>query len=106
MQELWEGDMALTVAKSLPAGLHLYNTLTGETLKIQNSSRGQKQFCKFCNYILVVVLFADDSVSVYSAGIYTNSDLFVWNGREVRKGTVNFHHIFPTMYCTPTKVYR
>uniref|UniRef100_A0AAQ5XXI0 Ubiquitin carboxyl-terminal hydrolase n=1 Tax=Amphiprion ocellaris TaxID=80972 RepID=A0AAQ5XXI0_AMPOC len=28
MQELWEGDMALTVAKSLPAGLHLYNTLT------------------------------------------------------------------------------
>lgn len=31
MQELWEGDMALTVAKSLPAGLHLYNTLTGET---------------------------------------------------------------------------
>lgn len=24
--------MALTVAKSLPAGLHLYNTLTGETL--------------------------------------------------------------------------
>ncbi|XP_044231472.1 ubiquitin carboxyl-terminal hydrolase 40 [Thunnus albacares] len=53
MQELWEGDMALTVAKSLPAGLHLYNTLT------------------------------DDNVSLYSAGIYTNSDLFVWNGREV-----------------------
>ncbi|XP_058471340.1 ubiquitin carboxyl-terminal hydrolase 40 isoform X2 [Solea solea] len=53
MQELWEGDMALTVAKSLPAGLHLYNTLT------------------------------DDTVSLYSAGIHTNSDLFVWNGREV-----------------------
>ncbi|XP_038584441.1 ubiquitin carboxyl-terminal hydrolase 40 isoform X2 [Micropterus salmoides] len=53
MQELWEGDMALTVAKSLPAGLHLYNTVT------------------------------DDSVSLYSAGILTNSDLFVWNGREV-----------------------
>ncbi|XP_065822433.1 ubiquitin carboxyl-terminal hydrolase 40 isoform X2 [Labrus bergylta] len=53
MQELWEGDMALTVAKSLPAGLHLYNTLT------------------------------DDGVSLYSAGISTNSDLFVWNGREV-----------------------
>lgn len=31
MQEFWEGDMALTVAKSLPAGLHLYKTLTGET---------------------------------------------------------------------------
>lgn len=53
MQELWEGDMALTVAKSLPAGLHLYNTLI------------------------------DDSVSLYSAGIHTNTDLFVWNGKEV-----------------------
>ncbi|XP_029350343.1 ubiquitin carboxyl-terminal hydrolase 40 [Echeneis naucrates] len=53
MQEFWEGDMALTVARSLPAGLHLYNTLT------------------------------DDSVSLYSAGICTNSGLFVWNGREV-----------------------
>uniref|UniRef100_A0A3Q3FTU7 Ubiquitin specific peptidase 40 n=1 Tax=Kryptolebias marmoratus TaxID=37003 RepID=A0A3Q3FTU7_KRYMA len=58
MQELWEGDMALTVAKSLPAGLHLYNTLT------------------------------DDSVSLYSAGIATNTDLFVWNGREVCGATV------------------
>ncbi|XP_076013672.1 ubiquitin carboxyl-terminal hydrolase 40 isoform X2 [Genypterus blacodes] len=53
MQESWEGDMALTVAKSLPAGLHLYKTLT------------------------------DDGVSLYNAGIYTKSDLFVWNGREV-----------------------
>ncbi|XP_041809332.1 ubiquitin carboxyl-terminal hydrolase 40 isoform X1 [Chelmon rostratus] len=58
MQELWEGDMALTVAKSLPAGLHLYNTVT------------------------------DDSVSLYSAGIHTNSELFVWNGREVCGATV------------------
>uniref|UniRef100_A0A4W6EC60 Ubiquitin specific peptidase 40 n=1 Tax=Lates calcarifer TaxID=8187 RepID=A0A4W6EC60_LATCA len=58
MQELWEGDMALTVARSLPAGLHLYNTLT------------------------------DDNVSLYSAGIYTNSDLFVWNGREVCGATM------------------
>ncbi|XP_068607993.1 ubiquitin carboxyl-terminal hydrolase 40 [Brachionichthys hirsutus] len=53
MQELWEGDMALTMAKSLPAGLHLYNTMT------------------------------DDGVSLYGAGIQTNSDLFVWNGKEV-----------------------
>uniref|UniRef100_A0A8C6PFL3 Ubiquitin carboxyl-terminal hydrolase n=1 Tax=Nothobranchius furzeri TaxID=105023 RepID=A0A8C6PFL3_NOTFU len=60
MQELWEGDMALTVAKSLPAGLHLYNTLTA------------------------------DDVSLYSVGIHTNSDLFVWNGREVRKGFLFF----------------
>uniref|UniRef100_A0A3B5M5R6 USP domain-containing protein n=1 Tax=Xiphophorus couchianus TaxID=32473 RepID=A0A3B5M5R6_9TELE len=58
MQELWEGDMALTVAKSLPAGLHLYNTLT------------------------------DDSVSLYSAGIHTHTDLFVWNGKEVRGAAV------------------
>ncbi|KAM8914024.1 ubiquitin carboxyl-terminal hydrolase 40 isoform 2-T2 [Spinachia spinachia] len=57
-QELWEGDMALSLAKSLPAGLHLYNTLT------------------------------DDSVSLYSAGVCTNSDLFVWNGREVRGATL------------------
>uniref|UniRef100_A0A4W5KZP4 Ubiquitin specific peptidase 40 n=1 Tax=Hucho hucho TaxID=62062 RepID=A0A4W5KZP4_9TELE len=58
MQDLWEGDMALTVAKSLPAGLHLYNTLT------------------------------DDEVSLYSAGILTGTDLFVWNGREVCGATV------------------
>ncbi|XP_061599074.1 ubiquitin carboxyl-terminal hydrolase 40 isoform X2 [Cololabis saira] len=57
-QELWEGDMALTIAKSLPAGLHLYNTLT------------------------------DDDVSLYGAGICTNTDLFVWNGREVCGATV------------------
>ncbi|KAM6973166.1 ubiquitin carboxyl-terminal hydrolase 40 [Aplochiton taeniatus] len=53
IQELWEGDMALTMAKSLPAGLHLYNTLT------------------------------EDDLSLYSSGIYTSADLFVWNGREV-----------------------
>ncbi|XP_055015503.1 ubiquitin carboxyl-terminal hydrolase 40 [Boleophthalmus pectinirostris] len=53
MQDPWDGDMALTVAKSLPAGLHLYNTLT------------------------------DDGVSLYSAGITNNTDLFVWNGKEV-----------------------
>ncbi|XP_029972099.1 ubiquitin carboxyl-terminal hydrolase 40-like isoform X1 [Salarias fasciatus] len=58
MQELWEGDMALTVAKSLPAGLHLYNTLT------------------------------DDNISLNSAGIYNNTDLFVWNGRDVCGATV------------------
>ncbi|XP_062324744.1 ubiquitin carboxyl-terminal hydrolase 40 [Osmerus eperlanus] len=58
MQELWDGDMALTVAKSLPAGLHLYNTLQ------------------------------DDNMLLFSAGIYSNSDLFVWNGREVCGATV------------------
>uniref|UniRef100_A0A8B9GZ44 Ubiquitin specific peptidase 40 n=1 Tax=Astyanax mexicanus TaxID=7994 RepID=A0A8B9GZ44_ASTMX len=53
MQDQWEGDMALTIAKHLPAGLHLYNTL------------------------------ADDQQSLYSAGISNGCDLFVWNGREV-----------------------
>ncbi|XP_052355290.1 ubiquitin carboxyl-terminal hydrolase 40-like [Oncorhynchus keta] len=57
-QDFWEGDMALTVARSLPAGLHLYNTLT------------------------------DDEVSLYSAGILSGTDLFVWNGREVCGATV------------------
>ncbi|KAJ8003711.1 hypothetical protein DPEC_G00151150 [Dallia pectoralis] len=58
MQHLWEGDMSLTVAKCLPAGLHLYHTLT------------------------------DDELSLYSAGILTGTDLFVWNGREVCGVTV------------------
>ncbi|KAJ8256053.1 hypothetical protein COCON_G00199170 [Conger conger] len=58
MQDLWEGDMALTVAKSLPAGLHLYNTLT------------------------------DDQQSLYSMGVRDGSDLFVWNGREVGGASV------------------
>lgn len=53
MQDLWEGDMALTLAKNVPAGLHLYDTLT------------------------------DDQMSLYSAGVRNGSDLFVWNGREV-----------------------
>ncbi|XP_067315155.1 ubiquitin carboxyl-terminal hydrolase 40 [Pseudorasbora parva] len=53
MQDLWEGDMALTLAKNVPAGLHLYDTLT------------------------------DDQMSLYSAGVCNGSDLFVWNGREV-----------------------
>ncbi|XP_034050856.1 ubiquitin carboxyl-terminal hydrolase 40 isoform X2 [Thalassophryne amazonica] len=53
MQELWEGDMALSVARSHPAGLHLYSTLT------------------------------DDTLSLYSAGVFTDSDLFVWNGKDV-----------------------
>lgn len=35
--------------------------------------------------MFIFISFADDSVSLYSAGIVTNTDLFVWNGREVRK---------------------
>lgn len=33
---------------------------------------------------MAVTLFADDEVSLYGAGIHTNSDLFVWNGKEVK----------------------
>ncbi|KAA0713389.1 Ubiquitin carboxyl-terminal hydrolase 40 [Triplophysa tibetana] len=58
MQDLWEGDMALTVAKNVPAGLHLYDELT------------------------------DDQMSLYSAGVCNGTDLFVWNGRDVNGVTV------------------
>lgn len=44
MQELWEGDMALTVARSLPAGLHLYNTVTGETLQCKVPQEDRRYF--------------------------------------------------------------
>lgn len=83
MQETWEGDMALTVAKSLPAGLHLYNTLTGEL-----AAQTRLKFVILIDgtdYILFWMLSVDDCVSLYSAGIHTNSNLFVWNGREVSK---------------------
>lgn len=78
MQELWEGDMALTVAKSLPAGLHLSNTLTGGMItdKMERSITAA--------YLMAVALFTDDGVSLCGAGIHTNTDLFVWNGKEVR----------------------
>lgn len=36
--------------------------------------------------------FADDCVSLYSAGIQTNSNLFVWNGREVRNFFLYFKY--------------
>ncbi|CAG10359.1 unnamed protein product, partial [Tetraodon nigroviridis] len=77
MQELWEGDMALTVAKSLPAGLHLSNTLTGGMItdKMERSITAA--------YLMAVALFTDDGVSLCGAGIHTNTDLFVWNGKEV-----------------------
>jgi hypothetical protein len=28
--EFWEGDMVLSIAKYVPAGLHIYQTLTGK----------------------------------------------------------------------------
>ncbi|XP_036092254.1 ubiquitin carboxyl-terminal hydrolase 40 isoform X3 [Rousettus aegyptiacus] len=51
--EFWEGDMVLSVAKFLPAGLHVYQTLDGDDLAL-------------CELDL-----ADEE------------DIFVWNGVEV-----------------------
>ncbi|XP_020034384.1 ubiquitin carboxyl-terminal hydrolase 40 isoform X2 [Castor canadensis] len=51
--EFWEGDMVLSIAKYVPAGLHIYQTLTGDELPL----------CE--------VEIAD------------GEDIFVWNGVEV-----------------------
>ncbi|XP_055977831.1 ubiquitin carboxyl-terminal hydrolase 40 [Sorex fumeus] len=51
--EFWEGDMVLSVAKRVPAGLHVYETLTG------------------------------DSLTLNDAGIDDGEDIFVWNGAQV-----------------------
>nr|XP_008170826.1 ubiquitin carboxyl-terminal hydrolase 40 [Chrysemys picta bellii] len=51
--EFWEGDMILSTAKSLPAGLHLYQTLDG------------------------------DEMTLGGIGLADGADVFVWNGKEV-----------------------
>nr|XP_019595315.1 PREDICTED: ubiquitin carboxyl-terminal hydrolase 40 isoform X1 [Rhinolophus sinicus] len=51
--DFWEGDMVLSIAKCLPAGLHVYQTLDGDDLTL----------CE--------VEIADEE------------DIFVWNGVEV-----------------------
>nr|XP_014429374.1 ubiquitin carboxyl-terminal hydrolase 40 isoform X1 [Pelodiscus sinensis] len=51
--EFWEGDMILSIAKSLPAGLHLYQTLDG------------------------------DEMTLAGIGLADGADVFVWNGKEV-----------------------
>nr|XP_004610938.1 unnamed protein product [Sorex araneus] len=51
--ESWEGEMVLSVAKCVPAGLHVYETLTG------------------------------DSLTLSDAGIDDGEHIFVWNGAEV-----------------------
>lgn len=88
MQELWEGDMALTVAKSLPAGLHLSNTLTGEMIT-GGMCGGVEDNCIIIDGCDTFFFFTDDEVSLYAAGIHTNSDLFVWNGKEVKAKPCN-----------------
>nr|XP_045003054.1 ubiquitin carboxyl-terminal hydrolase 40 isoform X3 [Jaculus jaculus] len=49
----WEGDIILSIAKHLPAGLHVYQTLDG------------------------------DELALCEAGVADGEDIFVWNGVEV-----------------------
>ncbi|XP_062049590.1 ubiquitin carboxyl-terminal hydrolase 40 isoform X1 [Lepus europaeus] len=51
--EFWEGDMILSVAKLVPAGLHVYQTLDGDELTLSDNA------------------------------IADGEDIFVWNGMEV-----------------------
>ncbi|XP_008933850.1 PREDICTED: ubiquitin carboxyl-terminal hydrolase 40, partial [Merops nubicus] len=53
MLESWEGDMILSIAKPLPAGLHLYQILDGDELTLEG------------------------------IGLADGADIFVWNGKEV-----------------------
>ncbi|NXE23561.1 UBP40 hydrolase, partial [Ardeotis kori] len=53
MFESWEGDMILSIAKPLPAGLHLYQILDGDELTLDG------------------------------LGLADGADIFVWNGKEV-----------------------
>ncbi|NXA13561.1 UBP40 hydrolase, partial [Sapayoa aenigma] len=53
MLDSWEGDMVLSLAKPLPAGLHLYQMLVG------------------------------DELSLDAVGLADGADIFVWNGKEV-----------------------
>ncbi|NWT73114.1 UBP40 hydrolase, partial [Prunella himalayana] len=53
MLESWEGDMVLSMAKPLPAGLHLYQVLDGDELTLDG------------------------------IGLADGTDIFVWNGKEV-----------------------
>ncbi|XP_068803827.1 ubiquitin carboxyl-terminal hydrolase 40 isoform X5 [Struthio camelus] len=53
MLESWEGDMIFSIAKPLPAGLHIYHSLDGDELTLD------------------------------SIGLADGADIFVWNGKEV-----------------------
>ncbi|XP_072198355.1 ubiquitin carboxyl-terminal hydrolase 40 [Excalfactoria chinensis] len=53
MMKSWEGDMVLSSAKPLPAGLHLYQILDGDELTLD------------------------------CFGLADGADIFVWNGKEV-----------------------
>ncbi|NWI89493.1 UBP40 hydrolase, partial [Pitta sordida] len=53
MLDPWEGEVVLSLAKPLPAGLHLYQRLEG------------------------------DELSLEGLGLADGADIFVWNGKEV-----------------------
>lgn len=48
MLESWEGDMILSIAKPLPAGLHLYQMLDGKTTTYKASI--VFIFCIYCRH--------------------------------------------------------
>nr|XP_047906871.1 ubiquitin carboxyl-terminal hydrolase 40 isoform X9 [Anser cygnoides] len=59
--ESWEGDMILSNAKPLPAGLHLYEILDE----------------------LDDFIFLGDELTLDCFGLVDGADIFVWNGKEV-----------------------
>ncbi|XP_048389929.1 ubiquitin carboxyl-terminal hydrolase 40 isoform X2 [Stegostoma tigrinum] len=65
--EFWKGDMVITAAKKLPAGLHLYET------------------------------FHEDHTSLYSLGITDGAILFIWNGNQVDGVEMNAGEEFEPM---------
>ena len=91
--------MALTVAQSLPAGLHLYDTLAGTNTNALFVVLIWRFTCPWNNLfscvrvrVYVRVCVSDDQQSLYSAGVNSGSDLFVWNGREVSANTHTHTH--------------
>uniref|UniRef100_A0A673H2G2 Ubiquitin carboxyl-terminal hydrolase n=1 Tax=Sinocyclocheilus rhinocerous TaxID=307959 RepID=A0A673H2G2_9TELE len=85
MQDLWEGDMALTLAMNVPAGLHLYDTLTG---KLELNSAGHRpsrtEFGQPCSKGLHAKLFlcvlVHEHLSVRDAGIRLMTSLYLCPG--------------------------
>uniref|UniRef100_A0A8C4EDD4 Ubiquitin carboxyl-terminal hydrolase n=1 Tax=Dicentrarchus labrax TaxID=13489 RepID=A0A8C4EDD4_DICLA len=98
MQELWEGDMALTVAKSLPAGLHLYNTVTGESheCKVPQEDRS------FTNVVTTFWLWYSLQMTVspctVQAFIQTLTCLLCWPG-NIKCHTGIFRIIYEFLPC-------
>lgn len=41
--------------------------------------------------IFVSCVVSDDQISLYGAGVFNGSDIFVWNGREVSTYVISGH---------------